>query len=356
MKNFNENQFYDLLSLKLSGDASAEELQHLELCLQQNKQWQFLYDQMLAAPQQPDYSEAEQAFAAHSVKLQLQKENIILNVAEDDNKEKSKLKRFILPTLIAAASICFLFYLFINNNNNNPKIPNEILTKKGSKSNIKLPDGSKVWLNADSKLTFTENFGKANREVTLIGEAFFDVAHDEKKPFIIHTGKADIKVLGTAFNVRNYPTDKTTETTLIRGKIEVTLFDRPDEKIILLPKEKLLLSNENNFIPEKKSNTNNEISKTIHKVVVTSATYKDSLQVETSWVNDKLVFVNQPFEKITQDLERKFAFNFLFKTNSSKQFKYTGVFENESIYEILKIIKLSKKISYTIKNKTIILD
>ena len=88
------------------------------------------------------------------------------------------------------------------------KHSNEVSTQPGSKSKIQLPDGSTVWLNAGSKLTYTKDFGKEIREVTLIGEAFFDVTKMKEKPFIIHTSSINIKVLGTAFNVKAYPEDK----------------------------------------------------------------------------------------------------------------------------------------------------
>src|SRR4029078_631833 len=100
---------------------------------------------------------------------------------------------------------------------------NTVSTKRGSKSKVQLPDGTQVWLNADSRIAYNEKFQGNLREVTLEGEAYFDVVRDEKRPFVIHTAAIDIKVLGTAFNVRSYANEKNTETSLIRGSIEVTL-------------------------------------------------------------------------------------------------------------------------------------
>ena len=120
---------------------------------------------------------------------------------------------------------------------------NEIATLPGTHSKTILPDGSTVWLNAGSKLTYNKNFNTATREVELSGEAYFDVKKDEHHPFIIHTSAMHIKVLGTAFNVKSYPGDKSSETSLIRGSIEVTMNNRPQEKIILHPSEKLVVMN-----------------------------------------------------------------------------------------------------------------
>ncbi len=81
-----------------------------------------------------------------------------------------------------------------------------------------------------------------------MGEAFFDVAHNAERPFVIHTARIDIKVLGTRFNVKSYPTDKTTEATLLRGSIEVSIKDRPNETIILKPDEKLVVANDDSTL------------------------------------------------------------------------------------------------------------
>src|SRR4030095_9403678 len=120
-----------------------------------------------------------------------------------------------------------------------------VATKNGNRTKIVLPDGSQVWLNAGSNLDYNNlNFNKDVREVSLNGEAYFDVAKNAGKPFIIHTKKMDIKVLGTTFNVRSYSDEKITEAALIKGSIEVTLKDRKDQKIILKPNEKIIIPNE----------------------------------------------------------------------------------------------------------------
>src|SRR5205085_10891901 len=87
---------------------------------------------------------------------------------------------------------------------------NTVMTKPGSKSKLQLPDGTQVWLNSDSKITYGESFMGATREVQLSGEAYFDVVKDKEHPFIIHTQSIDLKVLGTAFNVRSYANEKNT--------------------------------------------------------------------------------------------------------------------------------------------------
>lgn len=356
MNNITENQFYNLLSLKLSGDASREELELLQQQLEANPQWQFLYDQMMQASSVYPTDNIEQAYAAHIVKMQLQGKLGNGEVQEEEVSKKS-YKKIFYSIAIAASIIGFSFFVYIKVITP-PQIKNslnEVATKKGSKSFIKLPDGTQVWLNADSKLTFKENFGDKTREVSLNGEAFFDVFHDAEHPFIIHTGKADVKVLGTTFNIRNYALDKTMEATLIKGKIEVTLTDRPDEKIIIHPREKIIILKESNVT----SNIKIKAAKTvgsINRVVLTTVTLQDTLIAETGWMKDKMIVVNQSLEKIAEEIERKYAVTILFKTNTVKQYRYTGVFDKETVAEIFHIIQLSRKINYTIKDKIITID
>ncbi len=168
---------------------------------------------------------------------------------------------------------------------------NEISTRNGSKSHLVLPDGTLVWLNAGSRIVYDKNFGAALREVSLTGEAFFDVARNAEKPFLIHTARIDIKVLGTRFNVRSYPTDQTTEATLIRGSIEVSIKDRPSEKIILKPNEKLVVANDDSTLHRNvagRSGVNTgESLVNIRKPTFEPVTCD---VVETSWVVNKLIF------------------------------------------------------------------
>ncbi len=358
-----EQYFFDLLSLKLSGDATEAQLEELNSILNANPTLQFLYDQMI----EPVYSEkeassmADQAYASHYVKMQLSGmfEGAEKDPFESSNEKKSILKVSKLAFMGLAAGIfafIFIFYSLSLDNKLSKQndFVNEIATKRGSKSFVKLPDGSKVWLNTDSRLTYMNFSASKRREVTLVGEAYFDVAHDSSRPFIIHSGKVSIKVLGTTFNVRNYPQDNELETSLIKGKIEVSLDSRPDDIIILKPTEKLIISKSEDEI----LNAQKITSPAENKVVLTSITFvkHDSLVAETSWLNDRLVFINQPLEKIALDLERKYAINIIFKDPQVKKYRYTGIFENVSLEKIFELIKYSKNINYKIDDKNIVIE
>ena len=360
-----EQYFFDLLSLKLSGDATESQLAEISTMLKANPSLQFLYDQMI----EPVYcekeaaSKADQAYATHYVKMQLAG---MFDSANNQNLEPelekptgfSKRKLAFIGIAAGIFTIFFINYSLrldksvIKQTNN--AFVNEVVTKRGSKSSIKLPDGTIVRLNTDSRLTYLNFTAGKNREVTLIGEAYFDVAHDSSRPFIIHTGKINIKVLGTSFNVRNYPQDKELETSLIKGKIEVSLESRPEDIITLKPTEKLIIAKEQDELA-----TATKVKSSIdNKVVLTSITYlkHDSLVAETSWLNDKMVFVNQPLDKIAIELERKYAITVSFKDEKVKKYRYTGVFENVSLEKVFQLIKYSKNINYKIDDKNIVIE
>ena len=349
MNNATQQQFYDLLGRKLSGDASSAELLALQELLVAHPEWQFLYDQMLLpVPPLRTSEQTEQAYAAHFVKMQLQgllpeQEGPFSPITKQSFR---RVYRSWLSVAVAAAVVAIVVVTNIwrDGSLQAGNETNEIATRKGSRSNIRLTDGTRVWLNADSKLSYAASFSGKTREVVLTGEAYFDVAHDSTRPFIIHAGKANIRVLGTTFNVRNYPQETALEATLMRGKIEVSFNDRPTEKIILKPLEKIVIA---------KEASNSIASTSADKIVLTTATYagKDSMIAETAWMSDKMVFVNQPLEKIAQELERNFGITITFKTQAVKAYRYTGVFDQVSLEKTMQIIQLSRKIKYTIIDK-----
>lgn len=355
-----ENRIFDLLALKLSGGATSKELGQLQELLQQYPDFQFTYDQIMK-PRATDVSEehTHQAYAGHFAK------KIVFNATNLGNAQYEKgftkhSKRFsIMKYAAIAASIAgiILFYQLFSgdskrkNSNKNARF-NEMTTQKASKSTLTLPDGTTVVLNADSKITYDEKFLGTNREVTLTGEAFFDVRHDAEHPFIIHTGKADIKVLGTTFNVRNYPQDAIFETSLIKGRIEVTINDVSHRKIILVPSQKLTISP----VVEKAVTKPAKISPTVDIVKVSPITVQDNVLVETSWMNNKLIFVNKPLVEIARELERHFNVQVIFNSDKAKNYCYTGTYENQSLEDIMKILKLSKTINYKLKNNELIIE
>ncbi len=355
--------FWVLLSKKVSGEASPAELKDLENLVLEHSEWQYAIQNLedLWKQQPPkDDMQAEDAYMLH---LHRMKE---MNIAFGDMPEplpaiigKNRIRKWYWA---AAASIAFALGLFAFNkffNNNSEKTlaareVNEISTRQGSKTKVELPDGSVVWLNAGSKLTYNKGYGQQLREVTLTGEGYFDVVKMKEKPFIIHTSNINIKVLGTVFNVTAYPEDKQTETSLIHGSIEVTIKNRPNNKIILSPNEKLVVYNE----PEENGNTHlkeNEIPEKIPLVVIKQLSYQnnDTIAVEASWIRDKLSFKNELFADVAKKMERWYDVTFKFENKRKENLLMYGTFTTETLEEALEALEFSFGFRYKIEHKKV---
>ncbi|MCS3800603.1 FecR family protein [Niastella sp. OAS944] len=328
-----ENRFYDLLGRKLAGECQAAEQEELEAILQQHPELQVFYDQILTHTSETPEADIDAAYTAHQAKM--------IKPAS----RSSGGKRILMRALLVAASVIVVFgvtWLFLQKNNAQTIV--ETGTQKDSRSTMTLPDGSIVRLNAKSKVRYAEDFAK-NREVYLEGEAYFEVAHNEAVPFIVHTGDADIKVLGTKFNVRNYSNEHRMEAALLTGSIELTLRIDARHKILLKPSDKIIVKKDGDAALTPAADDK--------KVELTSIKVQDSVIVETSWLNDKMAFVDKPFSEIALDLERQFDVHIEFKNEAVSGFKYTGVYDEDNAEDILKILQMIKPFQYAVNNKQI---
>lgn len=254
--------------------------------------------------------------------------------------------------LVAASLILMLgagiFYL--QRTEDPLKSNNVITTQKGSKTDLVLPDGTKVWVNADTRLSYNKNFGNKTREVVLTGEAFFDVTKDKDRPFIVHTAAMDVKVLGTAFNVRAYKNEANEQATLIRGLVEVVLKNKENEKIVLAPNEKLIITNKITMSLKTKPTVMQAETPLIKK----STTKKDSLTNEIQWMQNRIVFDQERLETIIPVLERWYNVKIEQHITNSQRL-YSGIFENDSIDDVLEALKIAGGFRYTIQKEKIII-
>jgi len=363
--NMDNQLFLLLVTRKLSGEATKSDLQQLEKLFEEDEYYQQKFDLFKAHWESKNNIGTDTGLAFQKIMHEINASSNRSSQPEEQEKVNKKddvlrmVKRLSRVAAILIVSIGSIYLIYRNTRPLPSKTiaQNAWLTKqnpRGTKSVITLSDSTKVILNADSKLRFPTVFTGSTREVYLTGEAFFDVTHNAKVPFIIHTSKMNIKVLGTEFNVKSYPEDSTSETTLIRGLIEVTLNDRPSDKIILRPKEKLIVSNE----PSSKSVSSRASSSAIQetRLLISSLHYispKDSAIVETSWLDNKLVFQDESFAQLTTDLERRYGVAIRFSNTSIRDLKFTGVFEKETIDEVLKALQLTEKFNYKTEGNNI---
>lgn len=192
------------------------------------------------------------------------------------------------------------------------------------KSLVTLPDGTIVYLNAKSSLTYSQDFGRESRNVALSGEVFFEVKKDMKKQFTVKTGYMDITVLGTKFNVYAYQDKDIVEMSLVEGSVNIATVLPPYKNINVKPNEKVTYYKKTGEL--KHESTSNE--------------------AETAWMKKELVFRSEKLENVFSCLSRKFAVSFNVEDESLLDDIYTGTFEDENIESILKVLKTHYKFDY----------
>ena len=233
----------------------------------------------------------------------------------------------------------------------------EITAPMGSKSKITMPDGSKVVLNAGSSISYNGDFNIKTREVTLSGEAYFDVSKQKKMPFCVKTNSAiEIKVLGTSFNVKSYPNEGTVETTLVSGSLileqskigkKEQILLSPNQRATFIKSEGLVyLSEIDNFI---KDGTQN-VDQLKGKVLLSK--YVDT-ELFTAWKDGKLVFRNEKFESLALKLERWYGVKICINNEEIKSFHFNGTIENETINDVMEIIAYTLPIQFKIQHNVV---
>ena len=277
--------------------------------------------------------------------------------------------KFSLRKLAVAASISILaatsIFLSIQNYHSSQSEAKviQITAPLGSRSNILLPDGSTVWLNSGSSLSYSTHFNQNEREVKLVGEAFFDIEHQNNTSFIVNASDLRIKVLGTKFNVKSYPEEKTIQTTLVDGKVEVQSIheDKSTAPVLLAPNQRLIYVKTDQsitLVPYEDNLKEQEGKKDIEKIKTGNIQIHKNIdpKEDISWKDGKLVIKSEPLESLARKLERYYNVSISFQNDSIKRFKYTGVLDEVTIEEVLRAIQSTSPIHFEIKKDQVILS
>ncbi|WP_184544653.1 FecR family protein [Mucilaginibacter sp. FT3.2] len=359
------NNIWILIGKKLSGEATAEELLELEELLRQGAADQYpldlLEDMWRAENQALPAEKLASKWDAFEAKLDIADNMAVEEATQpestDQPKSKSGIIRFLkIISLVIAACFAVVFVVINKKDVANNSKANEIMAPPNGISKIQLPDGTRVWLNSGSKLVYGATYGAGQRSVSLLGEALFDVVKDPQHPFIVTTPTISIKVLGTKFNVRAYNGDKTSETSLIRGRIELTVLKTPEKKIILQALDKLVIHNElppaTGSAAEPKSVITEEVP--LMALSRVHMAKKDTLPSEALWVENKLAFDAEDFESLAGKLERRYNVTIVFKNEELKKLRFTGRFKNETIGRALKALQTTTYFHYKTDNNQIL--
>ena len=208
---------------------------------------------------------------------------------------------------------------------------NELIVPRGGEYQIVLADGTRVWLNSATKLIFPQNFTGKERRVMLSGEAFFDVARDESKPFIVETSRMDVKVLGTRFNVNAYTDNEVVSTTLVDGSVEVA--SGTQKPITLVPGEQAY--GEAGELEKREVN----------------------IRLYTSWIDGRFMFNNVELEEIAKQISRWYDVEIFFTNENVKRTRFTGgMVKFKPLDDLIRMIESTSPVRFSVKGKTIVIS
>jgi len=369
--NNQETLFYKLLFRKFNGEITDEETAQLTDMLKTYPELseavatvQWLWEQAAVKSASRSPEQSNKLLERHLKRLQeADQEKVTDDLNENTQEEEPAVfpqkKRYWTSALMGGITLCLIIIsIFIYKGRyvssyGIQEPPNIVITRPGSRTKLLLPDGTTVWLNASSKLSYNNDFLKKGRHVQLDGEAYFEVAPNADQPFMITTDAMNVKVLGTAFNLRAYAGDKEAEAVLITGKIEVQVTRRPEERYLLRPFEKIAVLDKKNTIVNDISLKKNEKSLVISNINFCD---KDSTIAETAWVDNKLIFNGEHLSDLATRMERWFGTQIIVKDSSLQKFRVSGSFKNESLEDALKALSLITGCKYKLEAHQVILQ
>ncbi|MBO9732858.1 MAG: FecR domain-containing protein [Chitinophaga sp.] len=224
-------------------------------------------------------------------------------------------------------------------------------TAEGVRKKVSLEDGTQVWLNVGSHLTYPANISSSNREVYLRGEAFFEVAQQAAHPFIIHTANLNVQVLGTRFNVKAYDGEGSIETTLVEGRVAVS---RNGNSLVLEPGEKAILKKKTPGNNEKGANSRivdwGDVLLIVEKVTPEANNQQVS---ELVWMDNRLEFKDKTFPELARLMSRWYNRKIILTDTFPADYKFKGTFKQETVTDVLKALQITADFNYTIKGDTI---
>ncbi len=253
----------------------------------------------------------------------------IITKANIPSSGKTSSKYITKLSIAAGLIILAVVGAFVFNYFYNPEIT--VWAAKGQKKVLTLPDGSRVWLNADTKISYRKKFNDSVREIHLTGEAFFSVVKNHQKPFIVKTQKLNIKVLGTTFNVKSYPEEQTCETTLVTGCVTIEEKGKASAApVILQPEQKAIYSLRNNKV----------------QIVNTNC------EKTTCWKTGNLVFDNENIGSVLKKLERWYGLKVELQHQSEDTTalteRYTIIIKDENIEEVIRLLQLTSPLTFKV--------
>lgn len=320
METFNIDQIEELLPRYCSGEATVEECRMVEEWIGQSEDNYRIVKQIYAI---------DQVMGTAQMESKVDTEKALASVSRRMTKERPLVSWFTWVQRVAAILFIPLLITWgIEHFTPRRDIAHmiEIKTNPGMTTTVDLPDGSKVYLNSESSLTYPSFFSEDKRCVQLKGEAFFEVQKDPEHRFIVSApNHTQIEVLGTSFNVEAFERDSFISTTLVEGKVRFAYQkNQQSTTVVMKPGQKLMYNT-----------TSSQV-----KLIQTSG------ETETAWKDGKIVFLATPLPEALRMLEKRFNVDFVLSNNRLRTEAFNGSFTNQRLERILEIFKISSNIKW----------
>jgi ferric-dicitrate binding protein FerR (iron transport regulator) len=337
MKEIEKVEFRDLIIKFFAGEISDNELDDLKSWLRLDPENRRIFNDENELWQEASFASNLENYKPDSAWKEI---STRMGFEKSKGKSYSLIRKKSLRIFIAAATVACLIAiggigLWLTGKKTvriAASASTIITTNEGEKSHVLLPDSTRIFLNSGSKLEYNGLYNINERVVKLTGEAFFDVHTNPEKPFVVQIAHMSVVATGTRFNILSYSNEDRVETTLEEGKVKVLIKGR--ESINLKTGEQVVYFNKSGKVE-------------IHEVP--TGTY-------TSWKENKLRFINTPFEETLRKIARKYNVTFEYTSKDLLDLKYTATFIDESIEDVMQMLKTVSPITYKIYNRTTVND
>lgn len=313
MSNGSEHiEYLDLIVKELSGENSAEDQKRLRVWLNEDKENQRIFDSYQAT-----WNEMDRVNGKSSREVDVEWARLENEIDFEASAPKATQRSLFGTVYRYAAALLFVVfagfavYYFLNHQGT------EQLVAEVQIQEVELSEGSKVTVNSNSKLSYPTTFEKDRRVVSLSGEAFFEIAKDPDRPFIIHAGEIQIEVLGTSFNVKAYENHNEIEVTVSTGKVAVYRLGNPDEKVVLIKGQKAIF-------------------------------YKSTTKIETSindninfqaWKTKQIIFEDTPLPEVVHIINEIYKSDLKLIGTQLNECPVTTTFDNQSLKSVLNVLE-----------------
>jgi len=320
----NEKNMEGLLLSYLRGAVSEKEREEVERWFNESPENRKLMEQLYMLERRNEslrcIREANACHSLEKVKQKIRKNRI--------HRLVTRVQRISAVLLLPFLMLTVYYMYHPKDVEREPSQMIKVSSAPGLVTSFMLPDGTKVWLNSDSQIEYPSSFDGNLREVAITGEAYFTVAKDELKPFLVNVNDAfKVRVTGTSFNVNAYPSTTDFFVTLVEGAVELVTAAEPEKSFLSLkPNEQSVWDTKNQSINVQHVNT----------------------LVVTSWKDGKLIFKNTPITEIAATLSKRYNAQFIISPRL-KDYHFTGTFTNQQLAQILDHFKISSNIKYEIK-------